>query len=99
MTILFRVLIISLLQDTQQQLRNAQTKLINSEKMREQRLKILQKTHQSAIASLELLIQNLQNIVLEKDKYISQLEDRLEDETIDKPEVIFSLIPVSIPYL
>lgn len=59
------------------ELRIAQETLARSEYGKENRLKILRKTHQSALSLKQSLIQELQDVVVEKDDYISKLEDRL----------------------
>lgn len=68
-----------MLRETQRKLRLAQSSLTESEHNRERRLKIMRKTHQSAIALKQALIQELQDIVAEKDEYISLLEARLKN--------------------
>ena len=51
--------------------------MARSEYGKENRLKILRKTHQTALSLKQSLIQELQDVVVEKDDYISKLEDRL----------------------
>lgn len=78
------------MQQTQSELRAAQFTLAQSEYGKEKRLKILRRTHQSALSLKQSLIQELQDIVTEKDEYISQLENRLtgKESDIRKPRVI-----------
>lgn len=78
------------LQQTQSELRAAQVNLAQSEYGKEKRLKILRRTHQSALSLKQSLIQELQDIVAEKDEYINELEDRLTGKQSDirKPKVI-----------
>ncbi len=70
-----------MLRETQRKLRAAQSNLTESEHSRERRLKIMRKTHQSAIMLKQALIQELQDIIAEKDEYISQIhvEARLKN--------------------
>lgn len=77
------------MQQTQSELRTAQSNLTQSEYGKENRLKILRRTHQSALSLKQSLIQELQDIVAEKDEYISQLENRLtgKGSELRKPKV------------
>ena len=65
-----------MLRETQRKLRAAQSSLTESEQNRGRRLKIMRKTHQSAMALKQALIQELQDIITDKDEYIDQLETR-----------------------
>ena len=84
-----QVQLVCYLQQTQSELRAAQISLAQSEHGKENRLKILRKTHQSALSFKQSLIQELQDIVKEKDEYINQLEDRFtgREADIGKAEV------------
>ena len=68
--------------------------MLRSESGKENRLKILQKTHQSALSLKQSLIQELQDIIAGKDEYICQLESRLTGKTCDNgnPKVIANCI-------
>ena len=64
-------------QQSQSELRIAQYNLAQSEHTKENRLKVLRRTHQSALSLKQSLIQELQDILTEKDEYICQLEESL----------------------
>ena len=49
----------------------AQSSLTDCEHNRERKLKIMRKTHQSALALKQALIQELQDIIAEKDEIIN----------------------------
>jgi hypothetical protein len=66
--------------------------LAHSEYGKENRLKILRKTHQSALSLKQCLIQELQDVILEKDEYISQLEDRLTGKEVEINRTEVSII-------
>ncbi len=68
-----------MLRETQRKLRVAKSSLTESEHSRERRLKIMRKTHQSAIALKQALVQELQDIIAEKDEHVAQLEARLKN--------------------
>lgn len=68
-----------ILKETQRKLRVAQTNLTESEQSRERRLKIIKKTHSSALTLKQALVQDLQDIVTEKDEVISELEFSLRN--------------------
>lgn len=78
------------LQQTKSELRVAQSTLANSEYGKENKFKILRRTHQSALSLKQALIQELQDIITEKDEYIRMLEDRLKgnQSEIERPKVI-----------
>ena len=66
---------------------------MQSEHGKESRLKILRKTHLSALSLKQGLIQELQDIILEKDEYITHLEDRItgkQPQLEKKPKVCLS---------
>lgn len=58
-------------------MRTAQSNLAQSGYGKESRLKILRRTHQSALSLKQSLIQELQDIIAEKDEYIDLLQNRL----------------------
>ena len=64
-------------QETQRKLRVAQSNLLESEQNRERRLKIIKKTHSSALTLKQALIQDLQDIIADRDESIAELESRL----------------------
>ena len=66
-----------MLQETQQKLRVAKSNLLESEHGRERRLKIIKKTHSSALSLKQALIQDLQDIIADKDESIAELRFRL----------------------
>ncbi len=65
---------------------------MQSECGKENRLKILRKTHQSALSLKQSLIQELQDIISGRDDYICQLENRLtgKKSAIVNPKVVIS---------
>lgn len=63
--------------DTQRKLHCAQSALTDSEQKREQRMKIIRKTHQSALALKQAVITELQDVIAEKDECISHLQAQL----------------------
>ena len=65
------------LQETQYKLRMAQSNLLQSEQGRERRLKIIKKTHSSALSLKQALIQDLQDIIAEREENINELETQL----------------------
>lgn len=65
-------------QETSRKLRVAQSNLLESEQSRERRLKIMKKTHSSALSLKQALIQDLQDIIGEREESISELEVRLQ---------------------
>ena len=73
----------SFLKVTQRKLHLAQSNLADCEQNRERRLKIIRKTHQSALALKQTLIQELQDIVAEKDEIINSLNTKLQDSQVD----------------
>ena len=72
-----------------------------SEHGKENRLKILRKTHQSALLLKQTLIQELQDIISGRDEYISQLEKRLtgKDSMLESPKVFVIITLVKIELL
>ncbi|XP_064399470.1 kinesin-like protein KIFC3 [Halichondria panicea] len=66
-----------MLRETQYKLRMAQSNLLQSEQGRERRLKIIKKTHSSALSLKQALIQDLQDIIAEREENINELETQL----------------------
>ena len=71
-------MVLYLFQQTQHKLRAAQSSMAETEHGRERRLKIMRKTHQSALALKEALIQELQDMLCEREEQIVQLEASLK---------------------
>ena len=65
------------MQETQRKLRVAKSNLLESEHGRERRLKIIKKTHSSVLSLKQALIQDLQDIIADKDESIAELKSRL----------------------
>ena len=64
-------------QASQRKLRQAQSSLQDSEQRKNSRLKMLRKTHQSAMSMKQRLITDLQDILQEREELIRGLEARL----------------------
>lgn len=77
-------------------MRLAQHNLQQLEHGREHRIKILRKTHQSALSMKQVVIRELQDIIADKDEYINRLESKLagKDVQIDGYEVLFVIVHV-----
>ena len=74
------------MQVTQHKLHLAQSNLTECEHNRERKLKIMRKTHQSALALKQALIQELQDIISEKDEIINtKLRNSQADDVNTKP--------------
>ncbi len=71
------------MQETSRKLRVAQSNLLESEQSRERRLKMIKKTHSSALSLKQALIQDLQDMVAERDESIGELEARLQGCSCD----------------
>lgn len=82
-------------QQTQHKLRAAQSSMAESEHGRERRLKIMRKTHQSALALKEALIQELQDMLCEREEQIVQLEASLSGSVPTSP-VKVEIVSVSL---
>lgn len=85
------------MQQTQSELRIAQGSLTQSKYGKDSRLKILRKTHQSALSLKQTLIQELQDIITQKDGYIDHLEERIKGNEsgaagLKIPEVVCIII-------
>ena len=65
----------------------AQSSLADCEHNREKRLKIMRKTHQSALALKQVLVQQLQDIIVEKDETICHLKSKLECVNSDDQDI------------
>ena len=72
-------------QETQRKLRTAQSSMAESEHGQERRLKIMRKTHQSALALKEALIQELQDMLCEREEQVRQLEASLRGDIATSP--------------
>lgn len=72
-------------QETQRKLRTAQSSMAESEHGQERRLKIMRKTHQSALALKEALIQELQDMLCEREEQVRQLEASLRSDIATSP--------------
>ena len=57
----------------------AQSNLLESEQGRERRFKIIKKTHSSALSLKQALIQDLQDIIAEREESISEMKTQLRD--------------------
>ena len=75
----------SISQETQRKLRTAQSSMAESEHSQERRLKIMRKTHQSALALKEALIQELKDMLCEQEEQIRQLEASLRGDIPTSP--------------
>ena len=72
-------------QETQRKLRTAQSSMAESEHGQERRLKIMRRTHQSALALKEALIQELQDMLCEREEQVIQLEASLRGDIPTSP--------------
>ena len=62
------------MQETRRKLRSAQASLMESEQERDRRMKLMRKTHKTTMANKQHLIEDLQDIIVDRDRVIRQLE-------------------------
>ena len=62
------------MQETRRKLRSAQASLMESEQERDRRMKLMRKTHKTTMANKQHLIEDLQDIIVDRDRFIRQLE-------------------------